>query len=286
MEPGCLVVVSDRDPVATALRERWGVSPATGEFVDGIPVRRLSEGALLIGRPGAHIYDERLDLRLPPAWAGRRLTLIFPSIHRSERNVECLTVHPLGNPGPTAEVGGRPRTFTPTDPRLMTGMLQTLAERGPAVGWPATFEATHHGPELGRPAFFVEIGYGTQPGPPDAAVRLLAETIPFVRPSLGDRVAVGAGGGHYMPHITELAIRRRWSFGHLLSRHALTELDPGSARAAWDGTPGAEGVLFARAEDAESPVWDGVGPRLRDGDAPRRSAAETPTSASRPASGT
>ncbi len=286
MEPSSLVVVSERDPVATAVRERWGVPPSTGEFVDGAPIRRLSEGALLLGRPVHHIHDERLDLRLPSGWAGRPLTFIFPSIHRSERNVDCLTVHPLGNPGAGAEVGGRPRTYTPTDPPRMTAMLRALAERGPSLGWPATFEATHHGPELGRPAFFVEIGYGDLPAPPEAAVRLLADTIPVVEPSSGDRVAVGVGGGHYVPHFTELAVERRWSFGHLLSRHALAGLDRASARGAWEGTPGAEGVLFARTEDAENPVWSGTGPRLRDGDAPRRGAAGAPTSASRPASGT
>ena len=286
MEPEYLVLLSDLDPVAGALRERWGVPPSIGEFVDGAPLRRLSEHALVLSRPGHHIHDERVDRRLPDGWQRRPLTLVFPSIHRSERNVECLTVHPLGNPGLHAEVGGRPRTFSPTDPPRMTALLRALAERGPALGWSATFEATHHGPEVGRPAFFVEIGYGEVPEPPPAAVGLLAETIPFVEPVAGDRIALGVGGGHYVPHFTELAVRRRWSFGHLISRHALPSLDAESARAAWAATPGAEGVLYARAEDETAGRWSELAPRLRDGDAPRRDPGDRATSASRPASGT
>lgn len=285
-DPRYLVVASDRDPVASAVVEQWGAPPATGEFVDGAPIRRLSEGALLLRRPVLHIHDEHVDRRLPSPWREHRLSLVFPSIHRSERNVDCLTVHPIGNPGPNAEVGGEPRTLCPTDPRRMTHTLRTLAEVGGPVGWSATFEATHHGPSVDAPAFFVEIGYGTATDPPPDAVRVLAHAIPRLEADPDDRVAVGVGGGHYVPHFTELALRRRWAFGHLLSRHALAALDAATARAAWAGTPDAAGIVYARAEDADLPVFKGLGTRARDGDAPRRGGAQAPTGASRPASGT
>ncbi|HTT14897.1 MAG TPA: D-aminoacyl-tRNA deacylase [Thermoplasmata archaeon] len=278
-----LVVVSEPDPVAAAVVSRWGTPPATEDHVEGAPIRRLGRSALLLRRPRLHIQDERLDALLPASLQALRPTLVFPSIHRSEQNVPCLTVHPLGNPGPDADVGGRPGAWDPSDPARMAATLRALAERAGGIGWAATYEATHHGPYLELPAFFVEIGYGTADAPPPAAVDLLAEVIPRIEPTESDRVAVAIGGGHYAPHFTDLTLRRRWAFGHIVSRHALATLTPASARAALDATPGAQGIVFARAEDAHHPSLAGLGPRLRDQEAPRR---ERPTGDARPASGT
>jgi len=265
-----LVVVSEEDPVAHAVALAWGTPPATGDHVDGAAVRILSEAALLLRRPGLHIHDERLDARLPPHLRALGTTLVFPSIHRSERNVPCLTVHPLGNFGDAAEVGGRPRVLVPTDPLRMTDALRALAERGNASGLSATFEATHHGPELELPAMFVEIGYGTDPAPPAAAVRVLSDVIPNLGWDDGDRVALAVGGGHYAPHFTDLALKRHWAFGHIISRHALATLDGGMAQIAFDRSRGAHGWVAARAEDAGHRALASVAERLRDSEAPVR----------------
>jgi D-aminoacyl-tRNA deacylase len=281
----CLIVVSDSDPVAREVLPLWGAPEATDWKVEGTPIRRLGPATYLLRRPGMHIHDERLDRRLPPALAQEVPTMVFPSIHRSERNVECLTVHPLGNPGPLAEVGGRPRTLVPTDPRRMADGLRRLAEGGRSIGLPATFEATHHGPALGLPSFFVEIGFGAAARAPEPAVRLLADVIPRISVDPNDRVALAVGGGHYAPHFTDLALRRRWAFGHILGRYALPSLDRATARAACEGTPGAEGIVFARSEDQSLPALDGLGPRLRDQDAPAGVRVAT-TASSRSASGT
>ena len=285
MDSPCLVVVSDEDPVATGVLGYWGTPDATEWKVDGSPIRRLGPRTYLLRRAETHIHDELLDRRLPESFVASAPTLIFPSIHRSERNIECLTVHPLGNPTSEAEVGGRPRTLVPTDPRRMADGLRRLSEGGRPLGLSATFEATHHGPELGLPAFFIEIGFGAAPRPPDAAVRLLATVIPEVCADPSDRVALAVGGGHYGPHFTDLALRRRWAFGHILARYALETLDRATVRAAWDGTPAAEGVVFARAEDQHLPAVAGTGPRLRDQDAPGRERAAA-TASSRSAFGT
>ncbi len=265
-----LVVVCETDPVAARVAELWGTPPAEEGHVDGAPIRRLARGVGLLKRGTRHVHDERLDLRLPAGLRAEAPTLVFPSIHRSERGVACLTVHPLGNAGDTADVGGRPRTLVPTDPARMAAALRGLAEGAPATGVPATYEATHHGPELGLPAFFVEIGFGERSEPSEEAVRLLARVLPALPVATDDRVALGVGGGHYAPRFTELALGRRWAFGHLISRHALDGLDRATARAAFAGTPGAEGILFVRSEDARDPVFEGLATRLREKEAPRR----------------
>jgi D-tyrosyl-tRNA(Tyr) deacylase len=252
--------------------------------VDGVPIRRLSSAAWSLRRPGPHVTDERLDDRLPATLREERPTVVVPSIHRSERNIECLTVHPLGNPGPSADVGGRPETFDDTDPRRMSAALRALDERAAPLGLAVTFEATHHGPELSLPAFFVEIGFGDAPGPSESAVSILADVVPQIEIASNDRIAMAVGGGHYAPHFTDLALRRRWAFGHILSKHALATLRKEAAAAAWRATPGAEGVVFARAQDADLPALAGLGPRLRDQDAPVRDGSTS--DASRSASGT
>lgn len=265
-----LVVASEADPVARAALPYWGTPESIGEHVEGVPIRRLSPSVGLLRRPELHIHDEHLDRRLSTALRAARPTLVFPSIHRSERGDRCFTVHPLGNLGDDAEVGGSPRAVVPSDGRRMTDALRRLDAVGHEVGLPATFEATHHGPALELRAFFAEIGYGDDPAPPERAVRRLAEVLPEIQPSPEDRLAVGVGGGHYAPHFTDLALKRRWSFGHLISRHALAGLDVAGATAVRRATEGAAGAIFARAADAATPVGAAFGPRLAEGEAARR----------------
>jgi len=283
-----LVILSDEDPVATAVASDWGTLPATEFHVDGAPIRTLTEGFQVLRRPGFHIHDDDLDARLPRTLRERGLTLVFPSIHRSERNVPSLTVHPLGNPGPEAQLGGRPRTLVPTDPLRMASALRMLDEGAEAIGLTATYESTHHGPSLRLPAFFLEIGYADLPGPPAQAVRVLREAIPHIASEPGDRIAMGVGGGHYVPHFTDLTLSRRWAFGHLISRHSLESIDRGTAERAYGLSTGAEGVVYARAQDADHPALKGLAPRLRDQDAPSRDreVRPGPTGGGRSASGT
>lgn len=285
-----LVVFSEVDPVARAVHDAVGPLAASGLSVDGAPVRRWSEEVLTLVRPGRHVTDERLDARLPSELRDRTPTLVFPSIHRSERGVPCFTVHPIGNLGPVAEVGGRPRCVVPSAPRLMADALRRLREAGRAVGLPATYESTHHGPYLELPAFFVEIGFGEAAAAPEGAVRVLARLLPELTPDPADRVVLGVGGGHYAPHFGELAVARRWAFGHIVSRHALDMIDAPTAQRLVAATPECSGAIFARAQDA----LEGPGrlflPRRRENEAPRRATPEdgapTPGRDGSPASGT
>lgn len=256
--------------MARAVLSHWGTPTSLGAHVDGVPIRALAPGVGLLRRPALHIHDDHLDERLPTDLVAARPTLVFPSVHRSERGDRCFTVHPLGNLGDEVEVGGRARTVVPADARRMTDALRRIGEAAPAAGLPVTFEATHHGPALGLPAFFAEIGFGNDPGPSSAAASVLGTCIPQITESEGDRIVVGVGGGHYAPHFTDLALKRRWAFGHLVSRHAFEGLDVAMVRAIVSAKPGCEGALFARAADAARPVGAAFGPRLAEGGAERR----------------
>ncbi len=240
---------------------------------------------LVLRRPGPHIYDERLDRSLPGEILRQRPTVVFPSVHRSESGIRCLTVHPIGNLGPSAELGGRPRTVVPTDPAAMSGILGRLAEEGARLGLPATYEATHHGPELELPACFVEIAVPEGARPEPAEVAAVDRAVREGSSRDGDLRALAVGGGHYAPRFTDLARGRRWAFGHIVPRHALPELDRATARAVLEGTPGAQGVLYARAADRGFPALEGLAPELRDAAAPRRG-APAPATSGRSTSGT
>lgn len=274
-----LVVAASTDPVARAVLSAWGTPPSTGEYVEGAAIRELAPGVGLLQRPTAHIYDNDLDALLPSSWRTPSVPLVFPSVHRSDSGRPSLTVHPIGNPGPNADVGGRPRTLVPTAPRLMTDALRRLPEAAYGLDYSVSFEATHHGPALSVPAFFVEIGSGDGSPPPPPLTSAFAGLLVALEEDSRDRVVLGVGGGHYAPHFTDLALRRRWAFGHILSRHALELMDEEMIRSARAGTPEAEGFLPHRAQDGERPLLEAASPRLNETEAELR--ATLPISSAR-----
>lgn len=267
-----LVVVSEEDPIAKLIAESWGTPPAVGDFVEGSPLRQLVPGVELLRRPGLHVFDAHLGRVLPPRL--QSVPVVFPSRHRSESGIACLTVHPLGNLGAAAEVGGEPGRLVPSAARLMTDALRQLVEPAQTIGVPATYEATHHGPLLHQPAFFVEIADVLAEPERRSVAGPIADALLDLTEDATDRIAVGVGGGHYAPHFTELALSRRWAFGHIVPRHALDDLGPDVQRQLWEGTPPPEGVIFQRSSDAERPDWKDWGRRLRDAEAPPRPTGE------------
>jgi D-tyrosyl-tRNA(Tyr) deacylase len=268
-----VLVISEADPVARAVAAQLGTTIASEHRVDGVALRSAREGVGVLHRSGLHIRDDLLYVpgRSPEDPAP---TLVFPSVHRSESSTPALTVHPLGNPGPSADVGGRPETLVLTDPLLMTDALRRTSEVGAKLGWRVSFEATHHGPWLRQPAFFVEIGAVPHDAPPADAVREFASFLVELHRDDRDSVAVGVGGGHYAPRFTELALKRRWAFGHLLPRHALAHLSSDGLAEAFRATPGAKGILYQRSADAAELAGAGGFPKLRETEAPLR---ESPT---------
>src|SRR5438876_12214133 len=56
---------------------------------------------------------------------------------------------------------------------------------------------------------------------------------------LSTPIAIGLGGGHYVPRHTDVALRRRIAFGHLLATYALAKASPGLLEQAVERTEGA-----------------------------------------------
>jgi D-tyrosyl-tRNA(Tyr) deacylase len=282
-----LIVLSEPDAVARAVAERWPTRAATGFVVDGAPVRGPATGPWTLRRPAPHLSDDELERRFPAGF--RPSALVFPSVHRSAKNIRCVTVHPLGNPIASATFGGRPATLVPTAPRRCADALRRLDEIVRPLGTFATYEATHHGPFLTVPAFFAEVSIESDRPPEPELVDALARVLPELDEDPSDRVAIGLGGGHYVPHLTDLARKRRWAFGHLFSRHVAEALTDDLVGQAWAGTLGAEGwVCASAAERARLRSVRNAGPVLAETAAPLRegSGRKPPTGASSAPSGT
>lgn len=217
----CLLSLGSWDPVGTIFGH----------------VAHLSEETLLCMREGMHLDFEDVDRHLAEQarsnlkgiWGeggGSGIDhIVFLSKHRSERNVNSLTVHAPGNYS-KAIYGGRANALPPSAPREMSSALRALnrAILGSGLDERAGFEVTHHGPYLTTPSYFIEIGSVEERW----AARELGE---IIATSLLDTeqasenvpIAIGIGGGHYAPRFTDAALRSRADIGHMVPDYQMTE---------------------------------------------------------------
>jgi len=102
----------------------------------------------------------------------------------------------------------------------MTAALRGLRKEAKGLPYNVTFEATHHGPYLTTPTFYIEQGSTETEWADLAASRAIARVLLALEP-VDAPIAIGLGGGHYVPRHTDLALERRVAFGHLLAAYAL-----------------------------------------------------------------
>ena len=155
--------------------------------------------------------------------------IIFLSRHSSEHPLPVLTVHVTGNIGP-ARLGGVAGSLAVASPPWMRAVLCNLTKNAPE-GYRATYEVTHHGPtELSTPSFFVEIGSTEKEWNDARAGTAVALSILEADPT--DTVNVlGIGGTHYARRETEIALRSRAAFGHIVHSRFVSSLDPATLAA-------------------------------------------------------
>ena len=192
--------------------------------------------------PDEHIFHDNLDLELAQVLDEKPECLIYASRHRSESGKRSLTAHPIGNFG-KAEFGGREKTLVPSFPHMMTGAMRVLRKKAKGLDYDVSFEATHHGPFLQTPTFFIEIGSDEKAWSDKEAGRVIAETIMETQAAVYP-VGIGVGGGHYAPRITDVALERKISFGHIVPTYALTYFTPEVAQSAILATANVENVYF------------------------------------------
>ncbi len=207
-----------------------------GSAFEGRPAYLRGDVALVsIGEH--HLYRDHLDRDLESAFGTAAELIVYLSKHRSESRTPSLTVHAIGNPK-GADFGGQPRTLVTAAPLWMTAALHRLKREAAGLPYEVTFEATHHGPYLEAPTFYIEQGSTETEWADPRAAAAIARTLLDLEP-VHAPVAVGLGGGHYVPRHTDVALARQVAFGHLLSGHALEGLSDDVLAQAVERTPGA-----------------------------------------------
>jgi len=215
-----LLVCSRTDRASVNIRDRlletgnWRIQ---GEF-EGRPCY-WKEDMCLIEIGELHIFSNNIDSRFRREVGHVPDSVIFLSRHRAASGIRSLTTHPIGN-FTNADFGGEPEHLVPASPHLMTSILRKLYYTASNLPFEISFEVTHHGPFLETPSLFVEIGSDEEMWDHEGAARAIASVIPG---SEEDEypVVVGIGGGHYAPRFTEIALKKKISFGHMIPNYAL-----------------------------------------------------------------
>jgi D-aminoacyl-tRNA deacylase len=106
----------------------------------------------------------------------------------------------------------------------MHAVLRNLKKNAPE-GYLVTYEVTHHGPtELSTPSFFVEIGSTFREWTDARAGHAAALSILEADPA--DTVnVIGIGGTHYARRETDIALRSRTAFGHIVHSRFASSID-------------------------------------------------------------
>ncbi len=210
---------------------------------DGHPKVRYT----LVAINDLHVRHENLDSELKAAGFSFE-SIIVLSRHRAASGIATLTVHPIGN-WHDAQAGGRDNTLVPASPNLMSEALRLINRNAGDLRdtFKISMEATHHGPYMETPTFFIEIGSDESMWPHREAGRVLAKTVLDLRERIDVRypIAIGVGGGHYAPRMSDIILSRKVSVGHVLPTYALENLKEEMFQKAIDAS-GAEMVYFHR----------------------------------------
>lgn len=172
--------------------------------------------------PEIHLNRDNVDKELERKTGKSFEVVVFASRHKAESKLPTLTVHPIGNYS-VAELGGKNGRLVPTSPRLMTDSLRKIKELSTELDFKVSFEVTHHGPFLETPSYFIEIGSDISFWDHDGAADVIAKAIMEARETKGE-VVMCAGGGHYAPRFTDLALGSPVSISHMAANYALDPL--------------------------------------------------------------
>ncbi len=240
-----LIVTSSEDNASMNIRARLLERPGwteSGDF-DGHPAL-VKDDFLIVQVNKIHLDEDYVDQRAEERLGIHVDVVIFASRHRAESRIPTLTVHPIGNYS-SADFGGNPRKLCKSSPHLMTSALRELASNAKGMGFNVSFETTHHGPSVNSPAFYIEIGsYEELWGRQDAA-EAIAQSIMSIKDE-GYPVVVCAGGGHYAPRFTEMALARKVAIGHMAANYALDSLSEDMIRQMAEKSGGVKMVYFHR----------------------------------------
>lgn len=218
-----LIIASQEDVASMNIKRHLleGWSWKEIESFEGMPIFQHDD-FLMATIAEIHLDRDHIDRQVVEVTGSDFDVVIFASRHKAESKIPTLTVHPIGNFS-KAEHGGIDRKLVRTSPSLMTNSLRMIKEIASDLEFMISFEVTHHGPYLETPCFFIEIGSDESYWGHDKAAEVIAEVIMKAEESKEESVLC-AGGGHYAPRFTDLAMDKRISISHMAANYALDAL--------------------------------------------------------------
>jgi len=181
------------------------------------------EDNVMVTIPDMHIRHEDLDKEVE-AFGVKIDEIIVMSKHSAKSGQPALTAHPIGNYHEN-DFGGRAGALVKANPALMTDALRRIVQKNDMPENQLCFEVTHHGPWLEKPTFYIEVGSVQEQWENKHAAEILAHVIDELEPHPEYPTAIGMGGGHYAPRFTEVALKNKVNFGHMLPNYQLEGRD-------------------------------------------------------------
>ncbi|XP_057531148.1 D-aminoacyl-tRNA deacylase [Amaranthus tricolor] len=246
-----LVVSTTIDPAsigpASALLAMTGWS--SGPSFEG--VRSYSNREVrLLQHDKSIVVEDNLDTRWEELTQENVDNVIFLSKHTAATNRPALTIHPIGVPhlkeGDILPHGGRAGWVAPPNPRMgpWIRLLSEISQSHNLIPeFEITMEATHHGPVTSKPTMFLEIGSTLEYWKREDAAQVIALLVweglglgggaavgQWDRNCEKNKVLLGLGGGHYVPHHMKIIRKDNVWVGHLLSGYSLPMDDPGQSK--------------------------------------------------------
>lgn len=172
---------------------------------------------VMLSTPDIHIHADDID-DVAKKFGIAVDDMIFMSRHKAASAIPTLTVHPIGN-YKSADLGGKVGTLVKATPALMTDALRKIAVMNDTEH-EVSFEVTHHGPYVNVPTMFIEIGSDESRWGDIHAAEILANVITMMEKN-GYPNVVGIGGGHYAPRFTEISLKYKINFGHMIPNYQL-----------------------------------------------------------------
>ncbi len=170
-----------------------------------------------------HIRHDDLDLAAE-GFGIKVDDVVVMSKHSAKSGKPALTAHPIGNYRDN-EFGGKPETLVKASPALMSDALRRIVRYNDNPEVQTCFEVTHHGPWLDKPTFYIEIGSDESHWGDKHSADILARVISDLEPEDSYPVAVGIGGGHYAPRFTDVVLKHKVNFGHMIPNYQIEGAD-------------------------------------------------------------
>ncbi len=197
------------------------IDPASRLMMQAVRSQLFTRPASTFGIELVEITTELTSSSVPPLPEAE--TYIFLSRHKGMK--PCFTLHATGNPTSRNDLGGKPRELGIAAPSLALRILRELSKE-PIM--PVVHEATHHGPtSLAGRALFVEVGSGEEQWSSKPLCEYVARSVVNAITSSysGVGYACAFGGPHYASKFTEYAMLHSTGLGHIISKHAFTDID-------------------------------------------------------------